>query len=362
MKTVHYIRHQLALYIVGFALCAAWIMPAFGQLIDQTTPSYQLPSIQTAPTTFTPEYESLYDAFIDVYQSHSTDSRSTLFSKVMGPFITKTYNQTDYAKTLSQDGRHITDLLSAANMLNLTAEELYTGLRLFKTKLQRVEVIDDTVTSHILRALPSELEGYFPLQPSTQKKTGAHAQQIESTLLDGLTNHLQQPSQQLDQFLTDVSHKIAGSLTAPHETDEHMMRERLRQMVLRFVEQLISKTMWYPQHHEGIWQSFLNCAHNIHLLCDSRVINHMDDRDEIHWLLCQRFATFLDQYGAALPLSFYDTVESDLHKHMIPFLESAELDAGISPKKQSILDALAKGRIKADAFHNHGLIPSELRH
>lgn len=360
MKTMRNIHCQSMLSIALITLCTSWQSPVLGHTLD-TIQMPQQELVITAPTSPAPPHESLRDLFLTTYQTRGNVDNNILYSQAMSQFITKMYNQPDYARTLSQDGRHISEFFSVAGELNLNAEQVYTGMRLFKTKLQATEAIDDTVTTHILSALPSELENYFPLTPSAPKQERANAQKIEDTLLDGLTDHLQEPKQQLDQFLTGISHKIAGSLTAPQDTDEQMMRERLRQMTLRFVEQLLSKTMWYPQHHESIWQSVLSCAHHIHLLCTSNVVNHMDDRDEMINLLCQRFAIFLDQYGAALPLSFYDQVENDINNRMVMFLEGEELDEGVRHKREILLDALAKGRIKADAFHNHGLIPHELR-
>ena len=110
-------------------------------------------------------------------------------------------------------------------------------------------------------------------------------------LLTQFTDHLTQPQVSNDQFFKELSEKLSGTMGSMKEQDTTLMKERPRYMTIRFVEQLLNKTMWYPQHHEGIWQSVLNMAHSIHLLCANGIVNHIDDKEDMLSHLFHNFAS-----------------------------------------------------------------------
>jgi hypothetical protein len=134
------------------------------------------------------------------------------------------------------------------------------------------------------------------------------------------------------------------------------MRERLRGIVFRLADILLSKTLWFIQQPESIWPSVLQAAHSISLLCSNGIINHLDDVCELHKTLISRFISFVDQSGHQLPVSWYTAIESDLSEGLVPFLENPELDGGITPKKEMLINALARGKACAIAQEQHGII------
>lgn len=342
-------RVAKTLLMTALSTTLATILPATAYNADAP---YRAPTIintQAAPIT-------LRSFFADAEKKGSLQS-PTFFSQALVPFLNEQYNAVGYADHLSRDGRHLSEFLQLAHEYQLSTEQTYTGLRLFKNKLLEATVIDDTVTMHVLEAFAYELERYFPLNPLNSIKQKTPAKMIENIMLTEFTSHLEKPATSTDQFFTSLSHTIAQSIQ--EETglnEEKATRERLRALTLQAAQHLISHTLWYAQHAESVWPSFLKIAHTIGLLCSNRIITHLDDADDLYRSLVARFATFLDQTGHQLPIEWYENVESDLTNGLIPFLESPELDACITSKKEFLRQALMRGKTCAIAQQNHGLL------
>jgi len=280
----------------------------------------------------------------------------SFFSRAFSPFIKEHYNATGYSDHLSRDGRHLSEFLQLTNEYNLSTEQTYTGLRLFKNKLGEAPVIDDTVTTHVLETLSCELERHFPLSSLQSSKQKTPAKMIENILLTEFTDHLEKPKQSTDAFFTDLSQTLAKSVKEIGVSDQQAMRDRLRMLALQCAQHLIEKTVWFAQQPESIWPSFLKIAHHISLLCSHRIIQHLDDADDLYKLLISRFTFFIDQVGQQLPLSWFENIESDIRGSLVPFLESPELDSGITSKKELLLQALAGAKMCAIAQQEHGLL------
>jgi hypothetical protein len=295
-------------------------------------------------------------SFFDAAQEKTSITDPEFFSRGFSAFIQKNYNQSDYADTLSRDGRQVTEFLVLSNQYNFSTEQTYTGLRLFHNKFKETGLVDDTVMEVILKTLPVELDRHFPLNPLHSAKQKSPAKMVENIILTEFTDHLTKPTTSTEHFFSGLSQTIASSLKEVGANDEMEMRNRLRTLTIKFVDLLLTKTMWYPQHPESIWPSVLQAANSISQLCSSNIINHLDDADELYKTLISRFVWFIEQFGSQMPVSWFDTVEGDVSGRLVPFLESVELDEGIRTKKQSLLAALARGKTLAIAQQTHGLL------
>lgn len=217
----------------------------------------------------------------------TVEDKNTFYCKAMSLFVSKMYNTPKYAEHLSQDATHVTELLHLSKEYGLGQEAVYTGLRLFHNKLKEADIIDDTATGHLLQEFPKLLEQFFTSEePATEKMNSLHspAKVMENMLLAEFTAHIQRPTVALDTFFNNLARKMAKAVPAqkPHESDQLIMRERLRTQVSSFLEQVIGKTMWYPQNYESIWESVTSMAHNVHMLGANGILNHMDrDRKSV---------------------------------------------------------------------------------
>ncbi len=289
-------------------------------------------------------------------------SNDAFFSCNFSKYIGEVYNKQNYATMLSQDGSHLVDFLELSNELNLNQTTVYVGLRLFHNKFKdwKCEIVDDTVLLQIIEPLGKHLERYFTEQEQTPKTNLSFIRKhTEDLMLAKFTDHYAVFQQEPDVFLSSLSDEITKQFkseftqleTSMQEQQEKAeMRERLRSMTVRFLETLLSKTMWNTQSYEGIWDSFQAIAYGLQSLGAHSVISHMDDLDSLLWSHVHRFCYFLDLVGSHLPLEFYEEVETDLNNNMIYFLEDKEQDACIKTKKETLSDSLASGRMKAFAF------------
>jgi len=184
-------------------------------------------------------------------------------------------------------------------------------------------------------------------------------------LLYKFTDHLQEFQKQPNDFLTNLSIEI--SKTAKQEIDmltqsveKKEMVARLRQTVVRLLETILSRIIWNQTAYESIWESVLSISNSLQLLGVHGILDHMDDLDDLLWVLTHRFSYFLDLAGSSLPVAFYEEVECDLASKVVCFLEAQEQDDGIKSKKQVLIEALTKAKAKALAFEKRGIFTDQM--
>lgn len=307
------------------------------------------------------------------FDSHNVGTRSVLntdeqekacadsiFSRSFSQYIGEVYNKQNYATMFSQDGTHLVDFLQLSDELCLSSTTLYVGLRLFHNKMKSCEVIDDTVILQIIEPIGKHLEKYFEEQELEHKTNLSFLRKhTEELMLAKFTDHYATFQQEPDVFLSNLSEEITKQFKQEvshieknfkDSQEKFEARERLRTITIRFLETALSKTMWPTQSYEGIWFSFQTIAHDLQALGTRGVINHMDDLDSLLWSHTHRFCFFLDVFGSHLPLEFYEEVETDLNNREVYFLEEKEQDACIKTKKETLEQALIKGKMKAVAY------------
>lgn len=283
------------------------------------------------------------------------------FQSSWNRFIKNLYNKPSYAQTLSQDGAHINQFLDLSNELNLGTEAVYVCLRLFYNKMKDCEVIDDTVVSQVLDIMPERLEHHFVNTKRPTADLKFMKKNLENMLLNKFTYNMPQFKAAPDAFLSTLSQEIAGYFKREveqleKEKIETEARERLRTMIIKMFEMVLSKTVWQPSMHHGIWHSFKSIAQGLEKLASHGIIDHSDDLDDLHWALTLRFKFFLDLAGSSLPSAFYADIEHDLMNKNIFFLEYQEQDEAITSKKDTLILALLQAKTKALAYERSGII------
>ena len=310
------------------------------------------PVIFSIKQTFANQY--LNNSSKNFYKDDN-NSKTSLFNKYFfDEYVKNVYNNRHYADVLSQNGKHVIEFLQMCKELNVETELAYTGLRLFYNKIKSCELIDYTVILQVLKPLPELLGSFLSTEDNVQDFSFLKIN-FEKILLNKFTEHLPKFESEPDIFLHDLSKDLAKKakeelIKSEKEQNEKEMKERLRQMTVKFLEIALSKTIWEPTHYESIWSSVNEIASLIYILGDRNILEHMDDLDDLIWSLVHRFCFFLDFTGSILPTQFYELVETEINNNMVFFLETPELDEGIKSKKEFILDALSKAKVKALAF------------
>ncbi len=290
-------------------------------------------------------------------------SKTAQFNKSFTTYIKTFYNDPSYIDVLSQNGTHVVELLELASEANLDDETVYVCLRLFYNKIKACELIDDTMLNQILPHFLKHLDRFFDTKNEDAKKINLSfiKQHLESMLFAQMTDKLPEFQSQPSEASQALTNEIALCIKqeadrVEKEIKKNDSRERLRQIIIRFLETITGRLIWDPKAPEGIWQSFITLANNLQLLGVHGIINHMDDLDDFLWSLTLRFCFFLDFTGSILPLDLYDEIEQDLSNGFISFLEAPEQDPGIKTKKELLSIALLQAKTKAYAYHKKGLL------
>lgn len=292
----------------------------------------------------------------------SFQSKTSLFNKSFLKYIKEIYNDRGYAEVLSQNGTHIVEFLELSSELNLDIDTVYVCMRLFYNKMKAAELVDETMLNHVLPYFHKYLDRFFSQKDDDKNVLDLNLIQknIETIILTKFTEGLPEFQQKPDAFVTLVASEIVALVQQESSRVEKLLeknetKERLRQVVIRFLECTVNKAIWNPRVPEGIWQSFLSIANNLQLFGAYDMITHMDDLDDVLWSLVHRFCFFLDLTGSILPMAFFEEVEHDLANGLVFFLESKEQDAGIKSKKECLAEALIQAKTRAVAYYKNGI-------
>lgn len=301
------------------------------------------------------------------YQTRYTHkSKTAIFNESLVSYVKEVYNSRNYPQLISQNGRHVVEFLELSNELNLDVQSLYTCIRLFHNKIKECELIDDTVMIQILKPLSALIGNYFePEEELSIFNKNTMSEEIEKILTFKITDHFQDFKERPIEFLKELALEINEYTQKEFNkykktTTKEISLERLRFMLIRFLENALNKIIWDASFYEGIWESVITIANDLQVLGNYFIIDHMDDLDDLLWSLTQRFCYFLDLYGSSLPLSFYEEIEYDLRNKVVDFLEAEELDDGIKSKKSFLTYALMKAKAKSYAFEKKGLFTDQM--
>jgi hypothetical protein len=290
-------------------------------------------------------------------------SKTAIFQETLYKFLASNYNRKDYAHELSQSCSDILYFLELSNEMNLGAGAGALVLRLANNKIKSAEVFDDSALLQFLDALPTLVENYFgdtETKPTNQFDLTFLKKHFETVLLRQLTDHLpllqskpalfiESLSSELSSYFAHEAEKIKRATRAQSDT------ERLRGMIIRILETMLSKTVWQPQDPETIWPSFAGIAHGLSILASENIVDNMDDLDDLFWSLTHRFCFFLDIAGGTLPFNIYEQIENDLAARSVFFLEFKEQDGGITTKKETLATALLHAKARAFAYEKKGI-------
>lgn len=276
-------------------------------------------------------------------------------------YIENVYNENGYAQHLSQDSSHLVEGLMLAQEFQLNAETQYSLIRLFYNKYKQAELVDETVTLSIVKAF-CDLAIQFDQPRHARFIPELQSRIIENNVLDILTDHLPvYKTINPDVFARNLSDKMTEIFQKQYSADEEAaIKKRLSVLILQFTELLFSKTIWYTKEYPMIWDSVLSLGQYINLFVTHNIITHIDDYDNLLWSLTLRFEWFLKlscEQVPVPPLSFYNTIESDLLSGIAFFVEGEELEP-VKTKKQVLLDAVAYAKTRIIAYQQQGVLPN----
>lgn len=325
-------------------------------------------SVKKTPTTAKNSQKPLVRFPLSVTETNNPiasilSSEATDYTQPILESVKAFCNERDSITLLSQNGAPLVDYLKVCNELNLDVESLYIALRLFYNKMKACELIDPSVINHILSQMPDNLAKYFDPEYEKKQLVDRFEREFKRVTTLHLANHFDLFQEKRDQFVTDLSKELSKTthfqLKESEENTVHEYTERLRQTIIRFIDNALSRMLWQPTMFESIWPAFMSTADHIYTLARKNIINHMDDVDDLCWSLVHRFCYFLELYGSTLPRAFYDDIERQITDGEVFFLEVGEQDEGVTSKKDILMQALLNAKTKSIAFEKSGLITDQ---
>lgn len=291
------------------------------------------------------------------------ESRTSSFNEMVVRHAKRLCNGGFY-RVFAQDGRDFIEFWNTAHEVNLDLEKAYTCMRLFHNNIKSCELIDNTVIEQITGTMPQLLDRYFEKKDDKESEFQVMKNNVEDLMLGRFTDQLDTFQTEPDVFLAKLSTDIIGLVKSrltiiKQEEEEYMFKEKLRGMTIRFIDTMINKMIWYEDAYQGIWQSFISVADNLHTLGSRNILDEQDNLDELWDSLTRRFVWFLDFKGSLLPVEFYEQIEEDLKNNVVFFLEVDEQDEGIKSKKEMIAEAIIKAKAKAIAYEQKGFITDQ---
>ncbi|KKP24314.1 MAG: hypothetical protein SZ59_C0002G0160 [candidate division TM6 bacterium GW2011_GWF2_28_16] len=302
--------------------------------------------------------DSAYNTNFEMTKNHA--SKTSIFNQVLVKYIKEVFNNKYYSNYLSQNGAHFIEFLELSNELNLDTENLITCIRLFYNKIKACEIVDASVLTQILNPMPNLLEKYFSkLDDKINFKY--LKQSIQKIILFKLSSYITNIQNNQTIFANELSQEI-NKITKNEiknlktEKEQLYIQERLRSLIIKFLEITLSKLIWDYKNYQPIWGSVCSISNYIERLVEFRIIDHRDDLDDLLWSLVHRFSFFLNLAGSQLPAQFYEEVENDISSGTVFFLELEEQDQAIKTKKEVFLQTLLDAKTKSLAFERLGII------
>lgn len=281
------------------------------------------------------------------------------FDEILQSFIPDFYNSPAYATKFSSNGKDLINLLSVINRQTLGDESVvyaYSVLKLFNDKIKQCEIIDISVATEILETLPKLLGEYFDENQRSEieiletivKNSFFRALNLEinKNFWGNTTNYFNTVS--FEDFSKVISQDVSQFIS--YKSDYIENRQRLRSMTVRFLENLLNKTIWTTKNNsDPACDNFISSINSIDIsllnLAQAGILDHIDDLDSLKWSLVHRASYFVDLINPSA--DFCNAIATQITKGAMPLLDDEEQDRYITTKREIFVDALTKARIKA---------------
>jgi hypothetical protein len=147
-----------------------------------------------------------------------------------------------------------------------------------------------------------------------------------------------------EQFLDDLSKRIVAT------TNQEVSMAQLRQIIIRFLEVGLSKLVWSPRDEEKTWDSVKKISHSLATLMEHKIIDDLDDIDELYWTLVHRYRYFLELHSTDMTLSSYSKIANDIHTQKLLLFDIEEQEPFMQTKSNCLLSAIATQEAKKRAY------------
>lgn len=269
-------------------------------------------------------------------------------------FFEYSYNEPWYKDFLPNNFLHMTQFLQYGKNTKQNGAFLKSVLKLFSNKLKSCSYINSYAFLELLEIMPELTNQYFKAPEINIFDQSENKKLISDLMYNNFLNNFSDFTKDPKIFLNNMSENILTSLkikTYMTETVEtNVDLEHLRQSVAKFLELSIGKIIWAPQDHKNIWGLFYKLSKSIEDFSNKKIIDDIDNLDDIYWSLVYRFCDFLDLAGNELPIEFYANFNNKILSCQLQMFKIDEQEISITNKEAYIMQALLTNQAKAQAY------------
>lgn len=253
--------------------------------------------------------------------------------------IQKELKTPEYRKEiLPHDFSHLSHLVTYGINSNQPPAYLRSIVKLFSNMLKGSHYVNAYAFSELLETFPHQVVPYFSFIKSRAYITDSAL--YDATFVDRFQSTINNMlyakfSNEYDSFRQDPNlflEKISSNIVAIAQ--EEVVQEQLRQGIIRFCEIGLSKLVWDPAAHEETWNITKKIGEQLVAFLEHNIFDDINDLDDLHWTLLNRYCYFLELTPADMPSSFYQKVRNDLRTNAdnIVLFALKEQDEFIEPK------------------------------
>jgi len=276
--------------------------------------------------------------------------------------IQKELRAPEYRKdVLPHDFSHLSHLVTFGTSTNQPPAYVRSIIKLFSNLIKSPHYVNAYAFSGLLETLPEQLAPYFSLVESRAYITDSAL--YDATFVDRFKTTVNNMlyakfSNEYDAFRQDPNlflKKISNNIVAMAQ--EELVQEQLRQGIIRFCEIALSKLVWDPSAHEETWRITKKIGEQLATFLEYNILDDVNDLDDLHWTLLNRYCYFLELTTGDMPESFYQSVRHDLRSnaHDIVLFALKEQDYIVEPKLSYMQRTLIEAETAAYR-HKAGLV------
>jgi len=283
-------------------------------------------------------------------KDNSTSNRDNLIISIQKELKTPQYRK----NVLPHDFSHLSHLITFGNDTHQPPAYLRSIVKLFSNMLKGSHYVNAQAFSHLLETLPKQLSPYFSLHESRAYITDSalydatFVERFKSTVNNMLYSKF---STDYDSFRQDPNSFLEKiSSTVVTLAQEEIIQEQLRQSIIRFCEIGLGKLVWNPAAQEDTWYITKKIAEQLAMFLEYNILDDVNDLDDLHWTLLNRYCYFIELTTNDMPDSFYQALRNDIRSNDIILFALSEQDYIVEPKRSYMQRILREAEVNALSY------------
>ena len=340
---------NLSLYCATICLCAASIALYSKTPVKNELSSQALSLKALAQTAYTENTQSSIDDGLS--RQLETFLRPVHLDEEGLQRYFDVYNHEKYGtEFLPACFVHINDLLEQTASIRMPVPYVYSVVSLFHQKLKESLWINPFAFDFAVKSLITTTREIINTQQTSSKNI------LQTIIVEHCTNSMEQWYTNKNLFADELAAKIC----ACNYADTSRENNRLRDMIVRFMESAFDKLVWNPRDEVATWESFKHLGELTLQMRRDNIIKSDDAINMLLWSLVSRYSHFLDNTGTMMGKQTIDTIYQECSRNKDQGLHEPlgvpEREDLMTTKQEFLLKHINKLHIKAIAYEKEGLL------